>query len=141
MGMEKSVWGGRRAHRGGKNRSLQRKEEVRVLREEAPGGNVGHQMLRKLQREMWVGSRPLEFALTKPPMTVEEYGQGKAWRHCGLQKGLESWESCQKMGTTREGAGPLCSAHQSSSGYGRVDCENSPDVRTIESIGSGGTRR
>lgn len=32
MGMEKSVWGGRRAHRGGKNRSLQRKEEVRVLR-------------------------------------------------------------------------------------------------------------
>lgn len=42
------------------------------------------------------------------------------------------------MGTMREGAGPLCSAHQSSSHYGRVDFKNSPDVRTIESIGSGG---
>lgn len=55
------------------------------------------------EREMWVGSRPLEFALPKPPMTVDEYGQGKAWRHCGPKKGLES---CQKMGTAREGAGP-----------------------------------
>lgn len=72
MDVEKSVWGGRQAHWGGKNRSLQRKEEVRVLREKTPGANVGHQMLQKLQREMWVGSGPLEFALTKPPMIVEE---------------------------------------------------------------------
>lgn len=88
----------------------------------------------------------MEFVLTKPPTTVEEaiqweHGQGKMWHHCGLKKGLEFWESCQKMGPTREAAGPLCSAHQSSSHYGRVDFENSPAVRTIESIGSGGMQR
>lgn len=66
-GKEKSVWGERKAHWGGKNRSLQGKEEVRVLREEAPGGNVGHQMLWKLPREIWVGSRPLNLPLQSHP--------------------------------------------------------------------------
>lgn len=41
-------------------------------REKTPGESVGHQMLQKLQREMQAGRRPLEFAITKPPMTSEE---------------------------------------------------------------------
>lgn len=135
MGMEKSVWGGRRAcweARGSLASGVCREGGGESAKRRGSRGKCWASDA--TEREMWVGSRPLEFALPKPLMTVEKYGQGKAWRHCGLKKGLESWESCQKMGTMRKGAGPLCLAHESSSHEGRVDFENSPDVRTIDTL-------